>query len=166
MTAKSKTDWRKRLEADLAKSRALYAESRIKADAYNAILERRREMEAVAGPPPEPPPVRQRRTRIATPRPVVPEREREYSRYIDSPTWREKKREFWSQNPKQCAACGFTMQLHVHHMTYERFGGNELMSDLIGLCGMCHTDVHNLHRSSRGISLRAATMRIVKERKR
>jgi hypothetical protein len=39
----------------------------------------------------------------------------------------------------QCERCGISHDhLHVHHLTYERYGG-ELLSDLQALCPKCHT---------------------------
>ena len=38
-----------------------------------------------------------------------------------------------------CEAHG--VELHVHHLTYERVG-KENLKDLVTLCRRCHTDIH------------------------
>lgn len=40
-----------------------------------------------------------------------------------------------------CQKCGRKHELKVHHLTYERFGKEEI-KDLITLCVRCHGDLH------------------------
>lgn len=84
-----------------------------------------------------------------------------YKDYINSDRWKAKVAAYWQRNGKYCKACGATKNLHVHHMTYERFGGGEYMSDLMGLCHKCHRDVHTLDRKTGRRNLRAATFAII-----
>jgi len=45
---------------------------------------------------------------------------------------------------RRCAQCGETKgELHVHHLTYERFG-NESLQDLQVLCKTCHLGHHEM----------------------
>jgi hypothetical protein len=40
--------------------------------------------------------------------------------------------------------CWGTEHLEVHHLTYDRFGGNERLEDLQTLCRDCHRTWHGL----------------------
>jgi len=40
-----------------------------------------------------------------------------------------------------CQKCGRKYELQVHHLTYKRFGREEL-EDLQTLCTRCHNDIH------------------------
>lgn len=54
------------------------------------------------------------------------------------------RREAYLKKNKWCEVCGNSMlDLQVHHLTYERIG-NELDSDLVGLCRPCHALLHGL----------------------
>ena len=86
-----------------------------------------------------------------------------YELFIVSAEWRDIRVRLWAEQGRFCAACGNTEDLHVHHMTYARLGGNELLSDLVGLCAACHSDVHDLHRAEGG-SLQAFTEELVAAR--
>lgn len=43
----------------------------------------------------------------------------------------------------QCAACGWSSRISLHHKTYERLG-RETVDDLVPLCANCHKLVHFL----------------------
>jgi pyruvate kinase len=47
-----------------------------------------------------------------------------------------------------CAKCG-EHGTDVHHLTYERVGGNELMEDLQVLCRECHTAIHAMEKATK-----------------
>lgn len=83
-----------------------------------------------------------------------------YRNYIYSPQWRAKCDLYWRTHGKYCQACGSRKKLHVHHMDYARFK-NEPLTDLMGLCYTCHTEVHALHRKSGRKNLRQITMQYV-----
>lgn len=72
-----------------------------------------------------------------------------YDEYLRSETWQLKRRERLSIDGKRCLGCGATRNLHVHHRTYERFGGQELMSDLVSVCEKCHALIHKAANKSR-----------------
>lgn len=61
-----------------------------------------------------------------------------YEEYLDSPTWQTKRQETIARAGHKCQLCGADTRLDVHHNTYERFGGNELPTDLVVLCRSCH----------------------------
>jgi 5-methylcytosine-specific restriction endonuclease McrA len=71
------------------------------------------------------------------------ERKRQnYLAYIDSPEWDQKRRHMLYLANNTCQQCGATdTVLHVHHLTYMRFG-HENDSDLMVLCESCHKQKH------------------------
>jgi len=65
---------------------------------------------------------------------------KEYTAYINSKAWREKRKEKLSiQNV--CEICGSEENLHIHHNNYKNFK-NEQMKDLNVVCEKCHSDIH------------------------
>jgi len=68
-----------------------------------------------------------------------------YEQYLNSATWKEKKRIFWENNPEKCALCGETdKKLHVHHNDYpDTWGEADPEEDSIALCASCHTIFHS-----------------------
>jgi hypothetical protein len=69
-----------------------------------------------------------------------------YDAYLNSPTWRGIKRRYYaSGRPWECP-CGVVSNLHLHHLTYDRVGGDELLDDLQPLCADCHQTAHALER--------------------
>lgn len=68
----------------------------------------------------------------------------DYQTYIKSNEWRVVSEETKRLADYRCQVCNkneATSNLHVHHRTYERLG-RELQSDLIALCGDCHSLFH------------------------
>lgn len=88
----------------------------------------------------------------------------EYRKYIRSPQWKAVCARYFALRGKKCQACGSRKSIHVHHLTYERFG-REPLTDLCGLCKMCHERVHQAHRANRSLSLRLVTERYVAMKK-
>lgn len=81
-----------------------------------------------------------------------------YHSYIRSVEWTKKKVWYWGLTGlKVCQICGSNRNVQVHHMCYDRFGGNEVYDDLLGVCWYCHSEIHKLHRKQGG-SLKAATL--------
>jgi len=79
---------------------------------------------------------------------------RQYRQYISSsPVWSAKRLERLALDKGQCKRCRSRESLHVHHRTYIRFGGEELMADLVTLCEKCHAEVHNLQKKQPHASL-------------
>ncbi len=49
---------------------------------------------------------------------------------------------------RKCERCGCKPRVfNVHHLSYVRFGGEELPGDLQALCRRCHLNAHDLTRS-------------------
>ena len=66
----------------------------------------------------------------------------DYEEHMNSKEW-QKKREtvlmFWNYS---CSICHSSINLHVHHRTYDRLG-SELITDLLVLCEECHDLYHS-----------------------
>lgn len=59
-------------------------------------------------------------------------------RYYCSREWAVKKRDVKLRSGGKCERCHFASAASVHHLTYIRFGGDELLDDLQHLCDPCH----------------------------
>lgn len=66
--------------------------------------------------------------------------------YLQSPVWKAKRLEALQHHGATCRRCGEPGN-DVHHKTYARTGGSELMDDLEVLCRECHEAHHQFHRS-------------------
>lgn len=84
----------------------------------------------------------------------------EYRRYLKSPEWAERKRQYFSRFHRRCAACGTYKRIQLHHSSYERLT-REPDSDLWPLCFKCHRNVHRAHDTGRFENLEASTLFIV-----
>ena len=66
-----------------------------------------------------------------------------YDRFMASVEWwiiRDAKLSIVGYRCEQCGTEGPI--LDVHHLTYDRFGGDERMTDLQVLCRPCHNEAH------------------------
>lgn len=84
--------------------------------------------------------------------------------YFKSSEWRHRRNQICNRTRWKCAICGMPHKfnkssLHLHHLNYNRFG-KEFDSDLIPLCGICHKNVHNFHKSTNQQSIRISTFEI------
>lgn len=76
-------------------------------------------------------------------------RKENYSRYLDSNQWSEKKRAYWlSSRPNFCWACdkpwAFESRgFNFHHITYKNLF-NEKLEDLVLLCAKHHRELEML----------------------
>lgn len=62
-----------------------------------------------------------------------------YHAYLQSSVWKEKRRQILKRANGVCEKCGARLlNPEVHHITYERVGGNEKPEDLMALCFSCH----------------------------
>ncbi len=68
----------------------------------------------------------------------------EYQDYLATETWRATRDKALAHYGRKCYLCGASgdVQIDVHHNTYERAPGCELISDLIPLCRDCHERHH------------------------
>jgi 5-methylcytosine-specific restriction endonuclease McrA len=82
------------------------------------------------------------------------ERERRATRrarhraYLHSPAWRTRRQAALARAGWRCEDCGHTERLHVHHLTYRRWG-HEADDDLRVLCSPCHARRHRGGRLKR-----------------
>ena len=86
-----------------------------------------------------------------------------YYEYIDGPEWAAKRQARMDLDGHECKGCHSKEDLQVHHATYVRFGGRELMSDLVTVCGRCHRLIHKTYRPTSGPRLAAVTFRVLKQ---
>jgi len=66
---------------------------------------------------------------------------KDYNKYLRSPEWKAKKLLVLERDNYKCQQCGYTNNLHVHHLTYENVT-NEQLDDLVTLCKRCHRSEH------------------------
>ena len=64
-----------------------------------------------------------------------------YSEYMLSDKWQKKRLARMKMDNNTCQMCGAKKRLSVHHLTYERFGREDVEHDLITLCLKCHQKV-------------------------
>ena len=69
-------------------------------------------------------------------------RRAEYNRFMKSDTWGVIRDAKLAIARHRCEKCGARKTLDVHHLTYDRFGGDERMTDLQVLCRPCHNKAH------------------------
>lgn len=87
---------------------------------------------------------------------MTPERERAYNTYLRSGTWKHIRRDTLKRNAGFCEICNELRARVVHHLTYARFGGRELPTDLQSLCDICHDSLHSRrHRRNMSPPLQA-----------
>lgn len=65
-----------------------------------------------------------------------------YNEYLKSNWWRTVREQRLRLDLYLCALCKSKYKLHVHHITYERIGEENVFTDLITLCEKCHNAEH------------------------
>jgi hypothetical protein len=71
-----------------------------------------------------------------------PESHQNYSEYLDSDHWKQRRKEARIRAGNKCQLCGENhCQLQVHHNSYDNLG-HEPDEDLIVLCDQCHAKHH------------------------
>jgi hypothetical protein len=65
-----------------------------------------------------------------------------YREYIQSKEWKEKAKLVRRRARGLCEGCLTERATQVHHLTYDNLG-NELLFELVALCGECHNRIHN-----------------------
>jgi hypothetical protein len=68
----------------------------------------------------------------------------EYSDYLNSEDWREKRLKILDRDKKVCQICGNLAEC-VHHLTYAHVR-NEYFFELISLCNSCHLEHYHPER--------------------
>lgn len=75
-----------------------------------------------------------------------------YKQYMKSPQWEQKKQER-IEIDKCCVMCLRPLdkirKINIHHITYERLGNENVLTDLCTLCGTCHKKIHNYYNRRR-----------------
>lgn len=75
-----------------------------------------------------------------------------YKQYMQSPQWEKKKQER-IEIDKCCVMCLRPLdkirKANIHHITYERLGNENVLTDLCTLCGTCHKKIHNYYNRRR-----------------
>lgn len=69
----------------------------------------------------------------------------EYKNYTYNSHWQQLRDELYKIS-NWCAACGTTLDVDIHHMTYERIG-SENINDLVLLCRPHHFATHAFYNS-------------------
>lgn len=66
------------------------------------------------------------------------------TRSVYTRAWEEVRDRTLRERDWTCEHCGnrHFLNMHVHHLTYDRVGGGELDSDLMVLCKRCHYEEH------------------------
>jgi len=89
-------------------------------------------------------------------------KETDYEKYLKSTHWSRIKTVVKSVR-RTCEACSSGLDLHVHHKTYKRLGG-ENMEDLTLLCQGCHKMVHEVQKNKK-ITIPVATRFVINKMK-
>jgi hypothetical protein len=66
-----------------------------------------------------------------------------YEQYLQTPEWKDRRRDAIYAADRRCQLCNAEGTLHVHHRDYTRRGA-ELPSDLTVLCQSCHEKHHDI----------------------
>lgn len=85
---------------------------------------------------------------------MITNRQAEYRAYLATPVWKAKRElalSFYGCICNRCKAWGND----VHHKTYVRVGGKELIEDLEVLCRECHEAHHKVEKKERNRGCRS-----------
>ena len=74
--------------------------------------------------------------------PNLSKRQIAHRKFIKSPEWLIIRTRLFEIRGKKCEQCGSIKSIQVHHLNYQRFGGQEKFEDLLILCGLCHAAAH------------------------
>ena len=81
-------------------------------------------------------------------------RQKKHRTYLKSDEWAKLRADILIDVGFACERCGKKKGLQVHHLTYERFGGDELREDLIVLCSYHHRLEHGLIKKKKKARVR------------
>lgn len=62
-----------------------------------------------------------------------------------------------------CCNCGNTEDIQYHHIVPIAMGGNHILSNLVCICGTCHTKIHGYKRAENWKELQLAGIQKAKE---
>ena len=69
-------------------------------------------------------------------------RRKTYLDFLGSPEWAKIRADIFTVRGCRCEFCGSSHVLHIHHVSYDNFGGQEEPEDLVILCKKCHSREH------------------------
>lgn len=69
-----------------------------------------------------------------------------HRQFLDSKLWKEIRKKAFEFHGTNCFSCNEPAS-DIHHKTYKRFGGSELMEDLEPLCRNCHEAKHAIMKA-------------------
>lgn len=74
-----------------------------------------------------------------------------YTRYLQSPEWKNKRELVLKRDNYKCQACLTGLATQVHHKSYEfvDLSGSEPCFDLISVCYPCHTRIEEMKKKNR-----------------
>ena len=64
-----------------------------------------------------------------------------YSAYLKTPAWAKRRQLVLQRAQGLCEGCRSAVPIHAHHRTYAHVG-DELLYELVALCGACHQKAH------------------------
>lgn len=64
-----------------------------------------------------------------------------HNAYLDSPAWKDRRRLVLERAQGLCEGCRKAGATEVHHLSYAHWG-QELLFELVALCGDCHDRIH------------------------
>lgn len=64
-----------------------------------------------------------------------------YNAYLETPQWARRRQLVMARANGRCEGCGTRAATQVHHLTYVRVT-QEMLFDLVAICGYCHESVH------------------------
>lgn len=74
------------------------------------------------------------------------DRRKQYSEYLKSEKWHDKRQRVLERDGYLCQACRKRRAKQVHHITYERIF-DEPLFDLVAICKTCHDHLHDRSES-------------------
>ena len=72
-----------------------------------------------------------------------------YENYLNSDGWRKKRQERLEIDHHECQTCTSQEDVEVHHRHYNALGNQNVETDLITLCRLCHNAITDVIRRRR-----------------
>ena len=66
-----------------------------------------------------------------------------YKEYLKSDHWQQKRIDALDHYGNSCVLCGSQDNINVHHRNYNNLGHENIKTDLIVLCKLCHEKFHS-----------------------
>jgi hypothetical protein len=67
---------------------------------------------------------------------------RRHGEFLQSEVWLKLRSKVLNRAQSICEGCAEAKATQVHHLNYARWGGNELLLDLVAVCDACHIKLH------------------------